>query len=114
MAVQSVVETVKHYLDVVRQKGIPVDFAVLYGSYARGKETEWSDIDVMIVSPLFDPPRQSEDVDRIWIATLDADIRIEPVAIGSRQWQEDDTAGIIEIARREGQIIYPTDLESMA
>lgn len=107
MAAQSVVETIHRYLDVVRQRGIPVDFAVLYGSHARGEESEWSDIDLMVISPLFDPPRRCEDVDRIWIATLDADVRIEPVAIGSRQWQEDDTAGIIEIARREGQIIYP-------
>lgn len=106
MAAQSVIETIQNYLAVVRQQGIPVDFAVLYGSWVRGEETEWSDIDVMVVSPLFDPPRRSEDVDRIWIATLDADVRIEPVAIGSRQWLEDDTAGIIEIARREGQIIY--------
>ncbi|MBF0152782.1 MAG: nucleotidyltransferase domain-containing protein [Magnetococcales bacterium] len=107
MAAQAVVETIQRYLDIVRRQGIPVEFAVLYGSYARGEETPWSDIDVMVVSPLFDLPRDSADVDRIWIATLDADVRIEPMAVGSRQWQEDDTAAIIEIARREGQIIRP-------
>lgn len=107
MAAQSIVESIQHYLDVVQWQGIPVDFAVLYGSFARGEATEWSDIDLMVVSPLFDPPRRNEDVDRIWIATLDADVRIEPVAVGSRQWREDDSAGILEIARREGQIIHP-------
>ncbi|MBF0098799.1 MAG: nucleotidyltransferase domain-containing protein [Magnetococcales bacterium] len=107
MVAQSLVETIQHYLQVVHQRGVPVDFAVLYGSVARGEMNDWSDIDLMVVSPLFDPPRRHEDVDQIWIATLDADARIEPVAIGSRQWREDETAGLLSIARREGQIIYP-------
>jgi len=31
--------------------------------------------------------------------------RIEPIACGERQWIEDDERAIIEIARREGQMI---------
>ena len=61
MAKQSIVEAVQNYIRVLRLDGIPVDFAVLYGSYARGKATEWSDIDVMVVSPLFDQEKRRED-----------------------------------------------------
>lgn len=33
------------------------------------------------------------------------DSRIEPLAVGERQWREGDTSPIIEEARREGQVI---------
>lgn len=105
MATQSVVEAIKNYIKVLRQDGIPVDFAVLYGSYARNEATEWSDIDVVVVSPLFDPPKRREDINRIWHATLNSDVRIEPVGVGTRQWEENESIPIIDIARREGEII---------
>lgn len=105
MAAQSIVEIVKNYMKILCEDGIPVDFAVLYGSHSRGEATEWSDIDVMLVSPRFEPPKNREDIDRIWHATLRADVRIEPVGIGSKQWEEDERIPLIEIARREGQII---------
>lgn len=106
MADQSIVDAVQNYIRVLRDDGIPVDFAVLYGSYARGEATEWSDIDLMIISPLFDRPRLHEDTDRLWYATLRADVRIEPVGVGTKQWETDDGIPLIEIARREGQIIH--------
>jgi len=31
--------------------------------------------------------------------------RIEPIACGEREWLEDDSRAIIEIARREGEVI---------
>ncbi|WP_085440419.1 nucleotidyltransferase domain-containing protein [Magnetofaba australis] len=107
MVAQSVIETVQGYLDALKRQGVPVEFAVLYGSFARGEQHEWSDIDLMVISPLFDAPKKSADVDLLWLATLDSDVRIEPVAIGAQQWREDDSIGLIEIARREGQIIQP-------
>ena len=33
---------------------MPVEKAYLYGSYARGEENEESDIDILLVSELFD------------------------------------------------------------
>lgn len=37
----------------VLQKSIPVDMVILYGSYARGQPRDWSDIDLIVVSSLF-------------------------------------------------------------
>jgi hypothetical protein len=37
--------------------------------------------------------------------TVITDSRIEPIAVGERQWLEDDANPLIEIARREGQIV---------
>ena len=37
------------------------------------------------------------------------DSRIEPVAAGDRQFLEDDGNAIIEIARRDGQVVSPAE-----
>jgi predicted nucleotidyltransferase/HEPN domain-containing protein len=108
MAAQSVVGVVGNYLRVLQQEeGVPVEFGVLYGSHARGDADEWSDIDVMVVSPLFDQEKRRADITRLWHAVLKADNRIEPVGVGLRQWETDDGIPLIEIARREGRIIHP-------
>jgi len=44
-------------------------------------------------------------IDSLWHITAKTDSRIEPVACGEKQWQEDDSSAIIEIARREGEIV---------
>ncbi|MEO5354352.1 MAG: nucleotidyltransferase domain-containing protein [Magnetococcus sp. XQGC-1] len=114
MVDQTVLESVRQYMSVLDQEGIPVAFTVLYGSFARGEEHEWSDIDLMVVSPLFDQEKHREDIDHLWHATLKADVRIEPVGVGLRQWQEDEALPLIEIARREGQIIHPHGYQETA
>ncbi|MBF0445129.1 MAG: nucleotidyltransferase domain-containing protein [Magnetococcales bacterium] len=105
MATQLIVEAIENYIRVLQLEGIPVNFAVLYGSHARGDATEWSDIDLMVVSPLFDQKNCRKDKTRLWNAILQADIRIEPVGVGLQQWEIDDGIPLIEIVRREGEII---------
>ena len=63
---------------------------------------QWSDIDLVVISPNFDNPRDRRDVNLLWGQAALVDSRIEPVACGERQWREDDSSAIIEIARREG------------
>jgi len=78
---------------------------VLFGSYATGKTHKWSDIDLLVISPRFDKKLKRTDIDLLWHVAADVDSRIEPIAVGERQFKEDNSSFIIEIARREGQII---------
>lgn len=107
MADRSIIEVVRSYLYVLDEDGIDVRFGVLYGSQANGSAGEWSDIDLVVVSPYFDRYRDHKDVERLWVLTLKTDTRIEPVACGLKEWEQDDSRAIIEIARREGLRIYP-------
>jgi hypothetical protein len=59
----------------------------------------------MVVSPHFDGNRAWGEASRLWLATRDQDWRIEPVPCGLREWQEDDSRVIVEIARREGTVL---------
>ena len=96
-----VIRTVRRYLSVLRQHDIPTTGAVLYGSHARGTARPDSDIDVLVVSPAFDSDRWSRDRE-LWRLTLKVDARIEPIPVGQRQFLEDQTSPLVEIARREG------------
>jgi predicted nucleotidyltransferase len=96
---------VRAYLRNLRDAGIPVEAGIVFGSHARGQADEWSDIDLVVLSPRFDEPFALADVEALWVAAGRTDSRIEPVPCGERQWVEDDASEILEIARREGQEI---------
>ena len=105
MVAESVVENVREYLRACHEDGIPVSFGVLFGSHATGKNHEWSDIDLIVVSPLYDTKYTHNDVSRLWVLAGRAHHRIEPIPCGEKQWETDDGSVIIEVARREGRRI---------
>ena len=105
MADKGIVKSVRQYLQEVKQKGIPVKYGVLFGSYARGQEHEWSDIDLLVVSPLYDKHRTYKDIVKLWRIAAHTDFRIEPIPVGEKQFENDGDSMIVVIARREGQII---------
>lgn len=102
MARPEVLRLVKRYVAELEFRGIPVSRVVLYGSEARGTAGEWSDIDLVVISPVFDEQDGGGFVDVLWESTLVTRGRIEPVPCGERRWLEDTGSPIVEIARREG------------
>ncbi|MCX7013505.1 MAG: nucleotidyltransferase domain-containing protein [Candidatus Sumerlaeota bacterium] len=99
------IDAVRRYLAALPRYGIHPRRAVLYGSFARDEAGEWSDIDLVVIAPEFDGSVAMELVETLWRATLAADIRIEPIACGEREWETDDSRPILEIARKEGIVI---------
>lgn len=47
------IESIRKYVDALRKRNIDIVAAYLFGSYAKGKPMEWSDIDVAIVTKKF-------------------------------------------------------------
>jgi predicted nucleotidyltransferase len=107
MAKDPVLEIIRQYLRELDRTGIRVRQAILYGSWARGDTRLDSDIDLVVISPQFDDITDRDLIDRLWeiTALVPEAWRIEPIACGERQWLEDDTSPILEIARREGEVI---------
>ncbi len=101
MAKRSIVDKVRKYLHVLQENGIPVSGGVLYGSYARGEETPDSDIDVMVLSPLFDKNRRAR-AGRLWTLAWKVDARIEPVGVGESRYKTDNVSPLLAMARKEG------------
>lgn len=105
MLEQSVLKSVQNYLAAVTAKGIMVERGVVFGSQATGHAHEWSDIDLLVVSAQFDEMKDRSGINLLWHLAARIDSRIEPIPCGSRQWREDDSSAIIEIARREGEVL---------
>lgn len=102
---QSVLKAVKKFVAAVASAGITIEKVVVFGSQARGQAREWSDIDLLVVSPRFDDMEDRTFINLLWRIAARVDSRIEPLACGSRQWREDDSSAILEIARREGEVL---------
>ena len=102
MADEAILKSVKDYLNKLTGYGFQDLFGVLFGSFVNGRNHEWSDIDLIVVSPSFDNKCSISDSETLWITAAETDPRIEPIPCGLKQWQEDDSSAIIDIARREG------------
>lgn len=105
MVDRTIVKSVQDYLKAIQNEGIAIRFGIIFGSHATGRSNSLSDIDVLIVSPVFDKPRKRKDIDLLWRLAARSDSRIEPVPCGERQWNEDSSSQIVEIARREGEMV---------
>lgn len=114
MAVEESIESVvQKYLQALVEQEIPVSFGVIFGSQVSGQQHSWSDIDLLVISPQFDGERKREDINLLWRVAARIDSRIEPIAVGERQFKEDDSSTIIELARREGQIVSLVEPEKL-
>lgn len=102
MSQATVIPVIQHYLAEVAKAGIPVDSAILYGSYARGDETGDSDIDLIVLSTKFDGEKSQRDLSLLWRLRCRTDARIEPIAAGVREFADDGGSPILAIARAEG------------
>jgi len=85
----SIIETLKKFLGQLKENGIPVEAAYLFGSYAKGRARDWSDIDVAIISPDLSDDRFEERV-RLSKISSRIDSRIEPVPFRPDTFLDED------------------------
>lgn len=101
MVQTDVIEIVKQFIRNLENDGIIIKFAYLYGSFARNEATIDSDIDVLLVSDMFDTD-DDYILSKPWLPKYRNDFRIEPISIGTKRFQNDDVSPIIQIAQQEG------------
>ncbi|HCC69056.1 MAG TPA: nucleotidyltransferase [Nitrospiraceae bacterium] len=82
-------DTVRRFFDKLNEIGISIEVAYLYGSYVKGKQHKWSDIDVAIISSDFDEDRFDERV-RLTMIASEIDDRIEPVPFRPEDFVDED------------------------
>ena len=94
-----VVRNVKSFLDKLRRTGFHISKAYIFGSYARGQEDKWSDIDVAIVSPQIGNDRFEERV-RLTELAMSIDDRIEPLPFNLDSFSDEDP--FVRLIKDEG------------
>ena len=51
---------IDNYIQALQDNDIPVIKAILFGSYAKNRHSEWSDIDIALVSNIFEGNRMTD------------------------------------------------------
>jgi len=44
---------IKEYTNILQEDNLPINKVILFGSFAKGTQHKWSDVDIAIVSPKF-------------------------------------------------------------
>jgi len=88
----------KSYIDTVQKSGVMVNQAYLFGSYAKGKVLEGSDIDICVISPDFGK-NYYEEKRLLNKLALQTDPRIEPVAYSPTDFQNKYDTLVDEVTR---------------
>ncbi len=101
MAENEVMKLARKYLSALSENGISISRALLFGSYARNDFIKQNDIDLMIISPMFDKNDDSY-YGLIWKLTKVAGYRIEPIPVGEKFFNTDTGSPVIEQAKTEG------------
>ena len=95
------IEKLRIYVDILVKEGIEIDKAFLFGSYARDDKTKESDIDIMLVSKIFDQP-DDQLIGLVWRLTRKVDSRLEPYTVGLNQFNTDNISPLLQIVKKEG------------
>jgi predicted nucleotidyltransferase len=79
----------KKYIEKLEENRIPIRQAVLFGSYAAGGSHEWSDIDIALVSEVFEGVR-IKDRSKIRKITLDISTDLSPLPFRPEDFTPED------------------------
>jgi len=98
----SAIELVKRYIQELKRNNIPVQEAIIFGSYAKGNPKEESDIDVALISTAFTGDR-FEDRRKIVPLRRNIDNRIEPIPFRPEDFYEG--GNFADEIRKTGKVI---------
>lgn len=98
----SIIEVVKRYVQELKRNNIPIQEAIIFGSYAKGHPEEESDIDIALISSAFTGDR-FEDRRRIVPLRRKIDSRIEPIPFRPEDFCKDGI--LVDEIKKTGKAI---------
>ena len=103
--IETIVPIVREYVADVK-KVMPIDKVYLYGSYAKGTQQEYSDVDICFFSPVFESGRTLDVLTELFYLKIkyDKEILIEPNAFPTSELYNDNPF-VKEIVRTGLEIV---------
>ncbi|MEA2097820.1 MAG: nucleotidyltransferase domain-containing protein [Patescibacteria group bacterium] len=85
---KKVKKEIERYIDILKEDRLPIKKVVLFGSFARGSQRKWSDIDLCVVSPKF--KNSFEASQYLWKKRkiFDLNYTIEPVGFNLNNFND--------------------------
>lgn len=84
------------YIKALKADNVPIRKVVLFGSYAKGTQNKWSDIDLCIISPKFKNPWRALQY-LINKRLNDRSPIIEPIGLSPKDFSDDYDSLVYEI-----------------
>lgn len=104
--ISSIIES---FLKELEKQNISIERAILFGSYAQGTNTLWSDIDLALFSPDFEGDR-FKDRNKIRRIKLQISSDLEPIPFPSAYFFSSDP--FVEQIKKTGISILPKHAET--
>ena len=79
---------IEKYIRLLKTDNLPIQRIFLFGSYAKGKQHKWSDVDLCIISSKFNDPWEA--MQYLWQKRIfDKDVTIEPIGFNPKDFKEE-------------------------
>ncbi len=98
------------FLRELEKENISIERAILFGSYAQGTNTPWSDIDLALFSSDFEGDR-FKDRNKIRRIKLQISSSLEPIPFPSHQYFNPDP--LVEQIKKTGITVFPKKQQSV-
>ena len=95
------ISVIDRFILKIKQSFSP-KYVILFGSYSRGEQKEFSDIDIAVVFEKYEGTNILEDNAFLFRLAWEVDTRIEPVILSI----DNDNSGFTESVLRNGKILY--------
>ncbi len=80
--------SIRIYIASLRFDKLPIEKVLLFGSYARGNQNQWSDVDLCIISPKFSDTWKATQY--LWKKLpFNSDFIFEPVGFNPKDFADD-------------------------
>ena len=85
----NIIQNIKDFVKEAEYHNVTIQKAVLFGSYAKGTNHEWSDIDIAVVSNDFEGIRINDN-QLLFEPIINTNVDIEPHPYRPEDFNEDD------------------------
>ncbi len=97
---KTIYKKIKHFAGLVTDQ-FNVKMIILYGSYAKGKEKKYSDIDIAVIVDKIEGDILDLNL-QLYRLRRNIDERIEPILLS----EQSDKSGFLSSIKKNGKIIY--------
>jgi len=97
---RKIIKSIEKFAEIVN-KEFDVKKIILYGSYAKGTNNDYSDIDVAVICDKYDGDVLKAN-SRLFSIVRDIDVRIEPILLEL----QNDRSGFIDSISKYGKVVY--------
>ena len=87
---KKLISIVNEYIRILKEDNLPIKKVILFGSYAKGTQNKWSDVDICIISPQFNKPYNAMQY-LVQKVNFNIKYSIEPLGFTPHDFNQDST-----------------------